>query len=185
MSATNIKVSNIFTAIFSPVLVILSVILSFLVAGNPANFQPYVKENVTTETAKITVIAENKTLNNVGDPRVRSIEKLQEGEWVTAGAYDCFTDDTFEVYKPDEADEYHPDDKDRQCSESQCVRIILKGIYGPAYRWFEPFLEILLRAYRYIHPRWDQLRHDIYNPQYPKHMKQCQFLKEVHPFQHD
>ena len=53
MSATNIKVSNIFTAIFSPVLVILSVILSFLVAGNPANFQPYVKENVTTETAKI------------------------------------------------------------------------------------------------------------------------------------
>lgn len=97
MSATTIRTSNVFTAIFSPVLVILSMILSFLVAGNPANFQPYVKENVTTETAKITVIAENKTLNNVGDPRVRSIEKLQEGEWVTAGAYDCFTDD-YSVY---------------------------------------------------------------------------------------
>lgn len=100
MSATTIRTSNVFTAIFSPVLVILSVILSFLIAGNPANFQPYVKENVTTETAKITVIAENKTFNNVGDPRVRSIEKLQDGQWVTVGAYTEFTDDfsTYHVF---------------------------------------------------------------------------------------
>ena len=71
----------------------ISAILSFIIIGNPANFQPYVVENVTTETTKITVIAENKTYNEIGDPRVLRIEKLEGDEWVMAGAYDCFTDD--------------------------------------------------------------------------------------------
>ena len=100
MSSTNIKTPNVITSILSPFLICLSVILSFLITGNPANFQPYVKEKVTTETTKITVVAENKTFNNVGDPRVRSIEKLQDGQWVTVGAYTEFTDDfsTYHVF---------------------------------------------------------------------------------------
>ena len=71
-----------------------------VIIGNPANFQPYVVEDVTTETTKITVIAENKTYNEIGDPRVIRIDKLENDEWVTAGAYDCFTDDytTYSVF---------------------------------------------------------------------------------------
>lgn len=78
----------------------ISAILSLIIIGNPANFQPYVVEDVTTETTKITVIAENKTFNEIGDPRVIRIDKLENGEWVTVGAYDCFTDDysTYSVF---------------------------------------------------------------------------------------
>ncbi|MBO5936920.1 MAG: hypothetical protein J6V06_04530 [Clostridia bacterium] len=78
----------------------ISALLSLIIIGNPANFQPYVVEDVTTETTKITVIAENKTYNEIGDPRVIRIDKLENGEWVTAGAYDCFTDDytTYSVF---------------------------------------------------------------------------------------
>ena len=90
--------------------------------------------------------------------KICHIEKRHEYQ------YDCFPDETLEIYETDEADEYYPDDKDRKCSESQCAGLILKGIYGPSYRWFEPFLEILLRTDRYIHPRRDQLCHDIYEP---------------------
>lgn len=99
MASSTIKF-NPFQQILSYLLSGISVILSLIIIGNPANFQPYIVEDVTTETTKITVIAENKTLNNVGDPRVRSIEKLQDGEWVTAGAYTEFTDDfsTYHVF---------------------------------------------------------------------------------------
>ncbi|MBQ7296037.1 MAG: hypothetical protein IJW86_07575 [Clostridia bacterium] len=99
MSSTTIKF-NPFKSILSYFLSAISVIMSLLIIGNPANFQPYVAENVTTETTKITVMAENKTFNNVGDPRVRSIEKLQDGQWVTVGAYNDFTDDytTYSVF---------------------------------------------------------------------------------------
>ncbi len=91
---------NPLKAILGYFLSAVSVIMSLLIIGNPANFQPYVVENVTTETTKITVMAENKTFNSVGDPRVRSIEKLKNGEWVTAGAYTEFTDDysTYSVF---------------------------------------------------------------------------------------
>ena len=71
----------------------ISAILSFIIIGNPANFQPYVVEDVTTETTQITVIAENKTYNKIGDPRVLRIEKLEGDEWIMVGAYECFTDD--------------------------------------------------------------------------------------------
>ena len=99
MASSTIKF-NPFQQILSYLLSGISVILSLIIIGNPANFQPYIVEDVTTETTKITVIAENKTLNNVGDPRVRSIEKLENGEWVTAGAYTEFTDDysTYSVF---------------------------------------------------------------------------------------
>lgn len=78
----------------------ISAILSLIIIGNPANFQPVVLENVTTETTKITVVAENKTFNTIGDPRVIRIEKLENDKWVVAGAYDCFTDDytTYSVF---------------------------------------------------------------------------------------
>lgn len=78
----------------------ISAILSLIIIGNPANFQPYVVEDVTTETTKITVIAENKTYNEIGDPRVIRIDKLEGDEWVTAGAYEWFTDDytTYSVF---------------------------------------------------------------------------------------
>lgn len=78
----------------------ISAILSLIIIGNPANFQPYVVETVTTETTKITVIAENKTLNEIGDPRVTRIEKLENDKWVIAGAYEWFTDDytTYSVF---------------------------------------------------------------------------------------
>ena len=78
----------------------LSALLSLIIIGNPANFQPIVLENVTTETTKITVVAENKTLNEIGDPRVNRIEKLEGDEWVVAGAYEWFTDDytTYSVF---------------------------------------------------------------------------------------
>lgn len=91
---------NPLKAILGYFLSAVSVIMSLLIIGNPANFQPYVVEAVTTETSKITVIAENKTLNNVGDPRVISIERKEDGEWVTAGAYNEFTDDytTYSVF---------------------------------------------------------------------------------------
>ena len=99
MASSTIKF-NPFQQILSYLLSGISVILSLIIIGNPANFQPYIVEDVTTETTKITVIAENKTLNNVGDPRVRSIEKLENGEWVTVGAYTEFTDDysTYSVF---------------------------------------------------------------------------------------
>lgn len=78
----------------------ISALLSLIIIGNPANFQPVVLENVTTETTKITVVAENKTFNEIGDPRVLRIEKLEGNEWAIAGAYDCFTDDytTYSVF---------------------------------------------------------------------------------------
>lgn len=78
----------------------ISAILSLIIIGNPANFQPYVVETVTTETTIITVIAENKTLNEIGDPRVTRIEKLENDKWVIAGAYEWFTDDytTYSVF---------------------------------------------------------------------------------------
>lgn len=78
----------------------ISAILSLIIIGNPANFQPYVVEDVTTETTKITVIAENRTYNEIGDPRVIRIEKLEGDEWVVAGAYEWFTDDytTYSVF---------------------------------------------------------------------------------------
>ena len=78
----------------------ISAILSLIIIGNPANFQPYVVEVVTTETTKITVVGENKTLNELGDPRVLRIEKLEGDEWVIAGAYEWFTDDysTYSVF---------------------------------------------------------------------------------------
>lgn len=78
----------------------ISALLSLIIIGNPANFQPVVLENVTTETTKITVVAENKTFNEIGDPRVLRIEKLEGDEWVIAGAYDCFTEEytTYSVF---------------------------------------------------------------------------------------
>lgn len=78
----------------------ISALLSLIIIGNPANFQPVVLEDVTTETTKITVVAENKTFNEIGDPRVLRIEKLEGDEWAIAGAYDCFTDDytTYSVF---------------------------------------------------------------------------------------
>ncbi len=98
MSSTTIRPNFIHT-ILSPIISFFAVIMSLIVIGNPANFQAYVAEDITTETTKITVIAENKTFNNVGDPRVRSIEKLENGEWVTVGAYTEFTDD-YSIYHP-------------------------------------------------------------------------------------
>lgn len=78
----------------------ISAILSLIIIGNPANFQPYVVEDVTTETTKITVIAENRTYNEIGDPRVIRIDKLEGDKWVVAGAYEWFTDDytTYSVF---------------------------------------------------------------------------------------
>lgn len=78
----------------------ISAFLSLIIIGNPANFQPYVVEKVTTETTGITVIAENKTLNEIGDPRVLRIEKLENDKWIIAGAYEEFTDDytTYSVF---------------------------------------------------------------------------------------
>ena len=92
MSTSTIKFSP-FKSLFYSFLWGISAILSLIIIGNPANFQPYVVEDVTTETTKITVVAENKTYNKIGDPRVLRIEKLEGDEWVMAGAYDCFTDD--------------------------------------------------------------------------------------------
>lgn len=99
MTSTTIKF-NLFDEIRSFFLWGISGILTLLIIGNPANFQPYVVEDVTTETTQITVIAENKTFNEIGDPRVTRIERLEDGEWVVAGAYDCFTDDytTYSVF---------------------------------------------------------------------------------------
>ncbi len=99
MTSTTAKF-NPLKAVLSYILSGITVILSLLIVGNPANFQPYVAENVTTETTRITVVAENKTLNEIGDPRVRSIEKLEGDEWVIAGAYDCFTEEytTYSVF---------------------------------------------------------------------------------------
>ena len=92
MTSSTIKF-NPFREILSYFMWGISAILSLIIIGNPANFQPYVVEDVTTETTKITVVAENKTYNKIGDPRVLRIEKLEGDEWVMAGAYDCFTDD--------------------------------------------------------------------------------------------
>lgn len=99
MTSTTIKF-NLFDEIRSFFLWGISGILTLLIIGNPANFQPYVVEDVTTETTQITVIAENKTFNEIGDPRVTRIERLEDGEWVVAGAYDCFTEEstTYSVF---------------------------------------------------------------------------------------
>ena len=99
MTSSTIKF-NLFSEIRNFFLWGISAILSLIIIGNPANFQPYVVEDVTTETTQITVIAENKTYNEIGDPRVIRIDKLENDEWVTAGAYDCFTDDytTYSVF---------------------------------------------------------------------------------------
>lgn len=71
----------------------ISGLLTILIIGNPANFQPVVLENVTTETTQITVEAKNKTFNEIGNPRVLRIEKLENGEWITAGEYEYFTEE--------------------------------------------------------------------------------------------
>ncbi len=71
----------------------ISGLLTILIIGNPANFQPVVLENVTTETTQITIEAENKTFNEIGNPRVLRIEKLENGEWITAGEYEHFTEE--------------------------------------------------------------------------------------------
>ena len=92
MSTSIIKFSP-FKSLLSSLLWGISAILSLIIIGNPANFQPVVLENVTTETTQITVEAKNKTYNEIGDPRVLRIEKLEGDEWVIAGAYECFTDD--------------------------------------------------------------------------------------------
>ena len=99
MTSTTIKF-NLFDEIRSFFLWGISGILTLLIIGNPANFQPYVVEDVTTETTQITVIAENKTFNEIGDPRVIRIDKLEDGQWVLAGAYDCFTEEytTYSVF---------------------------------------------------------------------------------------
>ena len=99
MSSTTIRF-NPFREILSYFLWGISGILTLLIIGNPANFQAYVVEDVTTETTQITVIAENKTFNEIGDPRVTRIEKLEDGEWVMAGAYEWFTEEytTYSVF---------------------------------------------------------------------------------------
>ena len=99
MASTTIKF-NLFSEIRSFFLWGISGLLTLLIIGNPANFQPYVVEDVTTETTQITVIAENKTFNEIGDPRVIRIEKSENGEWVTAGAYEYFTEEytTYSVF---------------------------------------------------------------------------------------
>ena len=71
----------------------ISGLLTILIIGNPANFQPVVLENVTTETTQITVEAKNKTFNEIGNPRVVRIEKNINGEWKTAGEYESFTEE--------------------------------------------------------------------------------------------
>lgn len=99
MTSTTIKF-NPFRELISYFMWGISAILSLIIIGNPTNFQPYVVEDVTTETTKITVIGENKTLNELGDPRVIRIDKLEGDKWVVAGAYECFTDDytTYSVF---------------------------------------------------------------------------------------
>lgn len=99
MTSTTIKF-NPFREIGSFFLWGISAILSLIIIGNPANFQPVVLENVTTETTRITVEAKNKTYNEIGDPRVIRIDKLEDGEWVQAGAYECFTEEytTYSVF---------------------------------------------------------------------------------------
>lgn len=99
MSSSTIKF-NPFRELLSYLMWGISGLLSLIIIGNPANFQPVVVENVTTETTQITVMAENKTYNEIGDPRVIRIEKLKGDEWVLAGAYDCFTEEytTYSVF---------------------------------------------------------------------------------------
>ena len=99
MTSSTIKF-NPFREILSYFLWGLSGLLTLLIIGNPANFQPVVLENVTTETTQITVEAKNKTFNEIGNPRVLRIEKLENDEWVTAGYYECFTEEytTYSVF---------------------------------------------------------------------------------------
>ena len=99
MTSTTIKF-NPFRELISYFIWGISGLLTLLIIGNPANFQPVVLENVTTETTKITVEAKNKTFNEIGDPRVLRIEKLDGDEWVIAGAYEWFTEEytTYSVF---------------------------------------------------------------------------------------
>ncbi len=79
-------------AIVKGISAFIAVIMSIFTIGTAAGFEPYVVEDVTTETTKITVEAKNLTWVTVGDPRVRSIEKNENGEWVTIGEYTEFTE---------------------------------------------------------------------------------------------
>ena len=92
MTSSTIKF-NPFREILSYFMWGISAILSLIIIGNPANFQPVVLENVTTETTQITVEAKNKTFNEIGNPRVVRIEKNINGEWETAGEYESFTEE--------------------------------------------------------------------------------------------
>ena len=98
--STSIIKFNPFRELISYFIWGISGLLTLLIIGNPANFQPVVLENVTTETTKITIEAKNKTFNEIGDPRVMRIEKLEGDKWVVAGAYEWFTDDytTYSVF---------------------------------------------------------------------------------------
>ena len=96
MLTTTIKFKP-FQILLSNIIWGISGILTLLIIGNPANFQPVVVEDVTTETTQITVEAKNKTFNEIGDPRVIRIEKLNGDEWVTAGEYEYFTEE-YNVY---------------------------------------------------------------------------------------
>ncbi len=86
-------------AIIKGISAFIAVIMSIFTIGTAAGFEPYVVEEVTTETTKITVEAKNLTWVTVGDPRVRSIEKKENGEWVTVGEYTEFTE-IYGLFRP-------------------------------------------------------------------------------------
>ena len=64
---------------------LLALIMSYFIVGNPDGFQPHIVEKVTTETKQITILGENKTGNKIGDPRIVRIEQLIDEKWVFKG----------------------------------------------------------------------------------------------------
>lgn len=79
--------------------ILLALIMSYFIVGNPEGFQPYVVETVTTQTTQITIIGENKTRNKIGDPRVERIEKMVEKEWTLVGE-PTDIDSDYSTYNP-------------------------------------------------------------------------------------
>lgn len=73
------------SSFFKTVCMILALIMSCFVVGDPEGFKTTVEQQVTTQTEQITVHMENRTGDIVYDPCIQSLEVCIDEEWISMG----------------------------------------------------------------------------------------------------
>lgn len=79
--------------------VILALLMSYFVAGDPEGFEATVVNPVTTQTMQFEVHMVNKTGKKVHDPRITALEVCIDGEWTEIGRTKEYND-IAETWKP-------------------------------------------------------------------------------------